>query len=152
MMGILIGRLGIPTSFWPSSVLTTTLSFPNPNHIESFIKHIQDVPIRNTAHIDQDGQPITKQQFLDPFLIPNVAGFSVATIQPGQTVSLHSHKTMHEFFYVIDGSGKFIFDGKTQVVSPGSFIHIVPPTEHEIVVPSENGESLKVLLAGILVE
>ena len=148
MMGILIGRLGIPSSFWPSSSLTTTTtttkqSSPNPNNIQSSIKHIQDVPIRNTVHIDQDGQPITKQQFLDPFLVPDVAGFSVATIQPGQTVSRHSHKTMHEFFYVIGGGGNFIFDDEIEVVSSGSFIHIVPPTEHEIVVPSENRESLK---------
>ena len=87
---------------------------------------------------------------------------------------------MHEFFYVEEGTGQFAVsvpnssggtvDGKekdslgistvtdttreTTVfdVSPGSFMHIPPNVGHELYVPEEQTQPMRVLLVGIVVE
>jgi hypothetical protein len=50
------------------------------------IKSLEETPVRNTVHVDEQGRPITKQQLLEPFVIPNLVGFSVATFLPGQVM------------------------------------------------------------------
>ena len=65
---------------------------------------IDDVPVRKTSHVDEEGRPITKQQFLDAFVLPNFVGFSVATFLPGQVMMPpHEHETLYELFYVVEG-------------------------------------------------
>jgi hypothetical protein len=65
----------------------------------SIIKHIDDVPIRQTSH------GTLKQQLVEPFALhPNLAGISIATLHDGERVERHSHATMFEFFYVLDGT------------------------------------------------
>jgi quercetin dioxygenase-like cupin family protein len=127
--------------------------------VASFVKQLSDVPVQNTAHMDPQGRPITKQQLLEPFVVPRVAGFSVATIHKGQTVSLHNHDTMHEFFYVLDGSAIFtIVDNKNGAsrdypVRPGSFSYFAALDKHAIHVPEDSPDGdLKVMLVGVIVE
>ena len=48
------------------------------------ILQLEQVPFRKTSHIDEEGNPIVKQQFIEPFVIPNFVGYSVATFKPGQ--------------------------------------------------------------------
>ncbi len=68
------------------------------------MKLLSDTPVRNTVHVDDRGRPITKQQLLEPFVLPNLVGVSVATFLPGQTMMPpHEHESMHELFYVIEG-------------------------------------------------
>ena len=70
------------------------------------VTQLSATPIRNTVHIDSQGRPITKQQMIEPFLIPNLVGVSVATFLPGQTMMPpHEHESMHELFYVLEGKG-----------------------------------------------
>jgi quercetin dioxygenase-like cupin family protein len=77
--------------------------------LSSFVTHLSNISTRATSHVDpqHDDEPITKQQLIEPMVIPNVAGFSVATIPRGHEVTLHHHATMHEFFYVLEGSATF---------------------------------------------
>lgn len=71
---------------------------------KGFITKLSVTPIRNTSHVDDKGRPITKQQLLDAFVLPNFVGFSVATFLPGQTMMPpHEHETLYEIFYVIEG-------------------------------------------------
>lgn len=117
------------------------------------IRSLSDTPIRNTVHRDDNGQPITKQQFLEPFYIPNLAGYSVATLLPGQRVDAHRHETMHELFYIIQGTGVFTIDGQETPVQPGTFIHVAPHEVHSILVPLESsGTSMQMLVTGVVVE
>jgi quercetin dioxygenase-like cupin family protein len=127
------------------------------------------MPVRKTSHVDTNtGSAITKQQFLEPFLVPNVAGFSVVTIQRNQTVEMHSHRSMHEFFYVLEGSATFFMnddannndDGQRRrqgrPVVPGTFVHFLPNCVHGIVVADDDDNNstwgdLKVLLVGVTV-
>lgn len=82
----------------------------------SQVIHLHNVPLKSTSHVDNDAQEghhhhhrpiiITKQQLVEPFvLVNNLAGISVTNLLPGQSVTRHSHKSMHEFFYILDGQG-----------------------------------------------
>jgi quercetin dioxygenase-like cupin family protein len=128
--------------------------------ISSSIQDLKDVPVSSTSHQDAHGNPVTKQQLVQPFLVPNVAGISVATILPGQQVEMHKHETMHEFFYVLEGQGTFFMtgdkdnDGGGRVVRQGSFAYCAPPDMHGITVSANinNAIPMKVLLVGVVVE
>ena len=143
LLGILLGRsLDDYKSFSSFDPITKQAS--------SSIKHLQDVPLRNTSHVNPiTGVAITKKQLLDPFVVPRQTGFSLATIKVGDSVQVHSHRNMHEFFYVLEGSGVFyICNSGNTAVGPGTFVHVAPPCEHGITV---NNTDLKVLIAGVTV-
>jgi len=117
------------------------------NDSRLLIRHLDDVPFRKTSHTDQKGGSIWKQQFIEPFeVLDNLAGISVGTIggrvagsagaaatgeeHQLQIVPEHSHTTMHEFFYVLKGSGYVTLDGKDYSLKEGSFIHVPPSVRH----------------------
>jgi quercetin dioxygenase-like cupin family protein len=127
------------------------------------VQQLESVPVRSTAHVDGQGRPITKQQLIDPFVVPRLAGISVATLQSGQTVSSHQHESMHEFFFILQGKATFRVEkaakGETKAeqqvvpVSKGSFVHCAPHEMHEIVGPSDrNEEPLKMFVVGVTLD
>lgn len=117
------------------------------------VKTLSEIEHRPTSHVDTQGRPITKQQLLEPFVIPNYAGFSVATFLPGQTLMpLHEHETMHEFFYVLKGEGLFQIDDQTYEVKPGMFLHLAPKEKHGIWVPDDKTEPLKMAVSGVTID
>ena len=123
---------------------------------KGLVTNIEDAPVRNTVHIDEQGRPITKQQLLEPFVIPNLVGFSVATFLPGQVMMPpHEHETMHELFYVISGRGWFSIDvgagSKNVEVVPGTFLHMAPGEKHGIWVADSSKEPLKMVVTGVAV-
>ena len=116
------------------------------------VSYIDDIPVRSTVHVDEKGREITKQQFIEPFVIPNFAGFSVAKFLPGQTMlPPHEHETMHEIFYVLSGSGVFQINEVDHEINPGSFLHIAPKERHGIWVPDDFPDPLKMVVIGIAV-
>jgi quercetin dioxygenase-like cupin family protein len=166
LLGIVLGRFRRPSTHSEaircpdaSGGGGSAASAAVPETMTSSIQHLRDIPIRSTAHVDPNtGTAITKQQFLEPFQVPTVAGFSVATIRKNQTVEMHSHRSMHEFFYVLEGTATFSMMDETTGettgynVEPGTFVHFVPHCVHGIVVPGNSTEGdLKVLLAGVTV-
>ena len=116
------------------------------------IQHLEKIPIRNTSHKDDNGEYIKKQQFLEPFVVPRVTGFSVATLRPGQRVHRHEHENMHEFFYVLEGNGVFFVNDNKAQGHPGTFLHYPPHSPHEIFVPENSKEEMKMLVAGIVID
>mmetsp|Transcript_6269 Transcript_6269/g.14807 ORF Transcript_6269/g.14807 Transcript_6269/m.14807 type:complete len:201 (+) Transcript_6269:53-655(+) len=163
LLGILIGRFGqADCSVTNNAAIRGATAAATGDALQGSIRRLEDVPFRNTAHTDKStGTAVKKQQFLEPFVVPNLAGFSVATIQRNQTVELHSHRSMHEFFYVLEGSATFLMcdpgdTGSKQHqehrVDPGTFVHFAPNCVHGIVV-EENSPSadIKVLVAGVTV-
>jgi quercetin dioxygenase-like cupin family protein len=102
--------------------------------------------------VDDQGVEITKQQFIEPFEIPNFAGFSVATFLPGQTMlPPHDHESLHEIFYVLSGSGVFQIEDVDHEIDPGSYLQIAPKERHGIWVPKSSSEPLKMVVIGIAV-
>ncbi len=116
------------------------------------IKSLASTPVRDTVHVDEQGRPITKQQLLEPFVVPNLVGFSVAKFLPGQVMMPpHSHETMHELFYVVEGRGMFKIEDEEIEVEPGTFLHIAPMEKHGIWVPNDYKEPLKMVVTGVAV-
>ena len=116
------------------------------------IQHIEQIPFRKTSHIDEEGNPIVKQQFIEPFIIPSFVGYSVATFKPGQIMMPpHEHNSLHEFFYVIEGTGIIQKDGVDNHVKPGTFLHMAPFEKHGIWVPKDATEDMKMVVCGVTV-
>mmetsp|Transcript_8099 Transcript_8099/g.19597 ORF Transcript_8099/g.19597 Transcript_8099/m.19597 type:complete len:173 (+) Transcript_8099:3-521(+) len=131
--------------------------------VSGSIQQLESVAVRSTSHVDDQGRPITKQQLIDPFVLPRLAGISVATLQHGQTVSSHQHKSMHEFFFILQGRATFRVEkevkGETKAdkqvvqVSRGSFVHCAPHEMHEIIGPSDpNEEPMKMFVVGVTLD
>jgi quercetin dioxygenase-like cupin family protein len=131
-----------------SGVVTTELNAPVFQH--GSVLRLSEIPSRPTSHSDEQGRPITKQQLVDPFLLPNLAGLSVATLLPNQHLASHQHDTMHEFFYVLSGSGVLQINGVDQyLLSAGSFVHAVPGEWHSFWVTPESQQALKMVVCGV---
>ena len=153
VLGIVVGRGSLPRSSVSSPHNVRYSASKSDSHIHGSIHRLSETPFRNTSHIDNQGRPIVKQQFLEPFAIPFVAGYSVATILPGQNVPLHEHESMHEFFYVLRGTGIFILGSKTVDVSSGTFLHMSPHEPHGIMVPADSRDGdLIMLVSGVVIE
>src|SRR5210317_1140902 len=141
-----------------SSIRSDNLENTKQLQVPGSFQELESVPFRKTSHMDDQGRPITKQQLIDPFVLPRLAGISVATLLPGQRVSMHEHESMHEFFFILDGRGTF------RVEKPGSdpqvvqvyremFVHCAPQEKHEIVGPiGPNDDSLRMLVVGITLD
>lgn len=170
LLGIVFGRLSSSEYSTTNQALVTTSGSissnsnaisTDPTALKSSVQYLKNTPVRNTVHVDKaTGHAITKQQLLDPFVVPNLAGFSVATVPKDQSVEMHSHRSMHEFFYVLEGTADFFLcdekndgqQGDWHRVVPGTFVHFVPNCAHSIVVPENGtGDNLKVLIAGVTV-
>lgn len=137
VVGILVGRIILHPTY-------------EKGPLHGSVKRLEDTPVRPTSHVDQHGKPITKQQMLEPFVVPNFVGFSVATFTAGQQLTPHEHDNLHEFFYVLEGSGLIEIDRKEHKMEPGSFFHLAPHERHGIQIPS-NG-SMKMAVFGVTVE
>ena len=117
------------------------------------VAQLDKIPFRPTSHVDEKGRPIEKQQFLEPFVVPNFVGYSVATYRPGQVMMpVHEHRSLHEFFYVLEGTGYFQIDGVDYKVGKGWFLHMAPHEKHGIWVPEDSTDGdLKVAVCGVTV-
>jgi len=133
--------------------IDNTSPFDEIQNIKGLITTLDQIPFRSTSHVDTDGNPIEKQQFLEPFVIPNFVGFSVATYRPGQVMMpVHEHRSLHEFFYVLEGSGFFEVDGNEYQVEKGWFLHMAPHEKHGIWLPKDSTSGdLKVAVCGVTV-
>jgi mannose-6-phosphate isomerase-like protein (cupin superfamily) len=74
----------------------------------------------------------TKKQIIQPFqLHPNLAGISVAYLEPGQDVEQHVHPSMHEFMFVLDGSMTVKFhEHEKRVCGKNCLFHGAPTEPH----------------------
>lgn len=167
LMGVCVGQwLGQGTSLLPSPT-TTSSNLTNMHDMRkkssrdsSFVTHLSEIPLQATSH-----EGVNKQSLVPSFAIhPNLAGLSVASIQPGQTIEKHHHPTMYEFFYVISGEGYV----KTTLAQPdnsssqqpgkseetfqlrqGSFIQTIPDDFHSFGVGKERTKPLQMIYLGV---
>ena len=138
-LGVLYGRITAPSK-------------SGHHHTKvGMIKHLDSVPHRPTSHKDTDGKFIMKQQFLEPFLVPNFVGFSVATFEPGQRMMpAHVHDSMYEFFYVLKGKAVIVIDDVEHEIGPSTLIHLVPGEKHGIYLPNDFNTSMQMAVFGVV--
>lgn len=85
---------------------------------KGFVTNLDQIPPRNTVHVDEKGRPVTKQQLLEPFVLPNLVGFSIATFLPGQTMMpVHEHVRLFFWFHL------FFFFHLSHPLHSSFFIH-----------------------------
>lgn len=76
---------------------------------------------------------ILKRVFIRNHVLPNITNISQAILKPNQIVSAHVHQDMYEVFYIIDGEGLMIINGKKIALNKGCFIAVEPGEEHSII-------------------
>ena len=146
LLGISMGRLGRSSNCSTNNTNASTVP------IHGSIQDYENLSDRKTSH-----GSITKRQFLEAFYVPRVTGFSIATIHPGDSVEVHDHYNMHEFFYVLEGEATFFVCQTehskaltTYSAKPGTFWHVVPHCAHGITVPANSTSGdLKIFYGGV---
>ena len=91
---------------------------------------------------------IKKQEMLTYNQIPNLAMFSQVTFEPGQVAPSHSHKDMYETFFVREGKGLMIVDGKEIDLVKDMCVSVDLKEMHEIIYTSN--EDLVLVYFGII--
>jgi quercetin dioxygenase-like cupin family protein len=86
--------------------------------------NLADCPKEPTRH----GNP--KQVFLRGGVIPHVTQVAVATFSECVETELHSHPTMYEIYFVLEGRAIYSVDGTTFEVRPGDFFFVPPGAIH----------------------
>jgi mannose-6-phosphate isomerase-like protein (cupin superfamily) len=121
-----------------------------PGALKGSVSRLGDIPASPTSHVDERGRhAITKQQLVEPFVVPNLAGISVATLLPDQTISSHKHETMHEFFYVLSGTGIVTVDEVDHGLAANSFVHVTPGELHSFQSSGSAKEPMKMVVVGV---
>lgn len=60
-------------------------------------------------------------------------------------------ESLHELFYVIEGTGTIQIDNVDHSVRPGTFLHVTPGEKHGIWVPEDANAPLKMVVTGVTV-
>jgi quercetin dioxygenase-like cupin family protein len=82
--------------------------------------HGRDCPVEPTRH----GNP--KQVLLRGGVLPGVTQVAVASFPEVCETDLHSHPTMYEIYYVLEGGATYRIGNEAVEVGPGDFF-VVPP-------------------------
>lgn len=93
--------------------------------------------LRDATSITPEGvshnPEILKRVFLRSGQVPPVLQFATVDFQPGQRAAEHEHTGMVEIFYVTQGSGTVMVDGREHVLRPGMTLVVEPGEAHELV-------------------
>lgn len=68
-----------------------------------------------------------------------------AYLEPNDSFEAHSHDSMEEIFYFIEGKGKFFIDNKEIIITPGTCIYLPSKTRHHCIAI----EKIKFLCFGV---
>jgi quercetin dioxygenase-like cupin family protein len=77
-----------------------------------------------TAH----GNP--KQVLLRGGTLPNVTQVAVATFEGETETELHTHPTMYEVYFVLEGRAVYTIGEEETEVGPGDFFYVPPGVAH----------------------
>jgi len=62
----------------------------------------------------------------------NLTQFAYGRFQPGEYCEKHTHETMEEFFFFLDGTGEYLVNGETIYLKKGVFLRIPAKVAHEL--------------------
>lgn len=54
-------------------------------------------------------------------------------LEPGASIGLHTHDTSSEIIYILEGSGKVLYDGAYELMSPGLCHYCPKGHEHSLI-------------------
>jgi len=101
------------------------------------LKKANDIIVRKLSEV----QPIPSAHFKGEkvvFLnneesVSAVTQVAIANFLPGDSVEIHSHYDMEEVFYILEGEGTFVVDGKEIPCTPGTFVKIPAQVPHRMI-------------------
>ena len=88
------------------------------------VVNLADCPTQPTRH----GTP--KQVLLAGGVIPDVTQVAVATFPECVETDLHSHPTMYEIYFVLEGRATYTIGDDIVEVAPGTFLVVPPGVQH----------------------
>ncbi|MCB1701281.1 MAG: cupin domain-containing protein [Halioglobus sp.] len=92
------------------------------------INHVTELETQAVSH----NPAITKQVMLAYGDLAPVTQFARATFPPGATAPCHTHTDMLEVFYIEQGRGRIVIDGKSHDLTPGNTIAVEAGEAHEL--------------------
>lgn len=98
-----------------------------------------------------DGQgEVTLELLVEPsYLKEEMKMFNRMTFPPGSSLGLHSHVDNFEFYYILEGEGTAIDDGKEVKVSAGDLIYTADGATHALI---NTGDKPLVMIATVVYE
>ena len=96
------------------------------NKIE--IKHLKDVGCVKTSHGCGEKRVLMAKDETET----DVTQVAVTQLKAGECVEEHTHDTMEEMFFVLEGSVAIRADGAEEICRKDDFIHIKARTPHSL--------------------
>jgi len=84
------------------------------------------------AQSETTAHGFSKWVLLPGGVLPSVTQLAVAELPPGAVVEMHSHPTMYEVFYPLDGEADYILREMTHSVGPGDLVVVEPGVRHSL--------------------
>lgn len=91
---------------------------------KGMVRNIANCPPEPTRH----GNP--KQVLLRGGVLPGVTQVAVATFAEPVETDLHTHPTMHEVYFVLEGRATYRIGEERHEVGPGDFFVVPPGAPH----------------------
>lgn len=111
--------------------------------MSKYTKHLKNIHPVKIAHGNSK-----KYVFRSNEELPNsITQIAYGYFEPQNYCDKHSHPTMDEYFYFIEGEGTYFVGDEKIDIKPGLFLEIPAGTEHSLSA-SENGE-LKFVYWGV---
>lgn len=112
---------------------------------KQLFQYLENIKGESTAHLSG-----LKKVFLtNNASKSSLTQFAFGELGPGESCEEHLHPTMEEFFFFIDGSGKYSIDGEVIEIKKNTFITIPANTKHSL--HSTGNEKLTFVYFGIAI-
>ncbi len=89
--------------------------------------HSKTIPFQLVNH---PGSTVQKKLLIENGVIPNLTNFSLAIMQPQESIPEHAHATMYEAYFVDHGSISFTVSSKHIELQKGDCLIIEPNEPH----------------------
>ncbi len=101
---------------------------------EKLFDYLENIKGEPTAHLSGLKKVFLKSEDTDSKLTQ----FAYGMFAPGEICELHTHPTMDELFYFINGTGVYRVNGNEITLKPGTFLRIPAKSRHELINNGKN--------------
>ena len=97
------------------------------------IKHLNDISAIPTSHGCGEKRVLASNEET----VSAITQIAETVLHKGETAEAHTHETMEEFFYILDGEVKFLTLSGNVVCRKGDFVLLKPNELHGLVALSD---------------
>lgn len=92
------------------------------------VKHLSEIQTQSTSHGCGEKRVLASKEET----VSAITQIAETILHKGDIAVAHSHETMEEFFYVLDGEVEITTDSSTAQCKQGDFITISPKEQHSL--------------------